>query len=131
MKITLFLFVILSIAFGQSNEKISSMDFVQVLNGNIKETIYYYQNNWKVLREKALIKSYIESFQLLETKSSKDASFQFVLITTYRDKKQYDLREKHFEILISERGGLKLLNDKKPNEFRKVIFGKDKLKHLE
>jgi hypothetical protein len=62
------------------------MDFVQVLNDNKEEAVYYYQNNWKVLREMALKKDYIHSFQLLETTESEDAPFQLILITTYKDK---------------------------------------------
>ena len=131
MKLIIIFFVILGAGFSQSNEKISTMDFVKILNNNKEETLYYYHNNWKQLRIKAIEKGYISQFQLLETKASKDAAFEIVLITTYPNKKQFDLREKNFQSLIKERGGLLLLNEKKPSDFRKVIFGKEKLKHLE
>ncbi len=45
------LFILLSscsIRNGQENEKISIMFFIQVLNDNYEEAIFYYQNNWKV-----------------------------------------------------------------------------------
>lgn len=110
---------------AQKNTKISTIDFVQVLNNNTKEVVYYYNNNWKVLRKMAIKKKYINSYQLLATTPTKDAPFSFILITTYKDKQQFDAREKHFEELIKAKGKLKLLNEKKPGEFRKTIFGKD------
>jgi hypothetical protein len=111
--------------FGQKNEKISTIDFVKIVNNNKKEVVFYYQNNWEVLRKMAIKKGYIDSYQLLETKPTKDAPFSFMLITTYKNKAQFDKREPHFQELIKAKGKLKLLNNKKPREFRKVIFGKD------
>ena len=127
MKKITFLFSILfcTISFAQKNTKISTIDFVQVLNNNKKEVLFYYKNNWEILRKTAIKKSYINSYQLLETVPTKDAPFSIILITTYKNKCQFELKEKHFEELIKAKGKLKLLNDKKPGEFRKTIFGKD------
>lgn len=119
-----------SVAYSQQDERISTMDFVQVLNDNKEETIYYYQNNWKLLRDLAIKKDYIHSYQLLETTESDDAPFQLILITTYKNQEQYDQREDNFGKLIEARGDLRLLNDKKPGDFRKIIFGKDRVRHL-
>ena len=49
MRIILLFFVLSSssICIGQENEKVSLMFFVQVLNDNYEEAIFYYQNNWK------------------------------------------------------------------------------------
>ena len=118
------LFLCLQIS-AQENTKISTIDFVQIINNNKKEAIYYYQNNWEVLRKMAVKKGYIHSYQLLETNHTKEAPFSFMLITTYKNKMQFDKREKHFEELIKAKGKLQLLNNKKPGEFRKTIFGKD------
>jgi len=118
-----------SISYGQANEKITTIEFVEILNNNKNEALFYFQNNWKVLRDKATAKNYIQSYQLLETQKSDDAPFQIILMTTYQNKKQYDQREKHFQELIKQSGGLKLLNDKKPTEFRKSLFSKDSVKH--
>lgn len=118
------LFLCLQIS-AQENTKISTIDFVQIINNNKKEAIYYYQNNWVVLRKMAVKKNYIHSYQFLETKSTKDAPFSFMLITTYKNQTQFDAREKHFEELIKTKGKLQLLNNKKPGEFRKTLFGKD------
>lgn len=128
----LLLFVVLamsSVSFGQVDDRLTTIEFVEVLNNNKKEALYYFQNNWKVLRDKAIAKKYIHSYQLLETPKSDEAPFQIMLITTYQNKAQYDQREDHFQELIKESGGLKLLNDKKPGEFRKSLFSKNMVKH--
>lgn len=117
------------VSFGQIDDRLTTIEFVEVLNNNKKEALYYFNNNWKVLRDKAVIKKYIHSYQLLETQKSDDAPFQIMLITTYQNKAQYDLREKHFQELIKEKGELKLLNNKKPGEFRKSLFVKDMVRH--
>ena len=111
-------------------DRISTIDFVQIIDNNNEEALYYYNNNWKALRALAMKRDYILSYQLLETPSTDDSPFNFILITTYADQKQYDKREDNFSKLINERGELKLLNAKKPAAFRKVIFSKDPVKHL-
>jgi len=111
--------------YAQENTKISTIDFVQILNNNKKEVVYYYENNWKVLRKMALKKKYIFSYQLLETSPTKEAPFSFMLLTTYKNKLQFDAREKHFAELLKTKGKLKLLNEKTPREFRKTVFGKE------
>lgn len=117
-------------AYGQSSEKISSMDFVQILGNNRAETIYYYENNWKVLREQALEKGYIHSYQLLEVPKGEDLAFELILITTYRDQAQYDMREDNFGVLIDAMEGRKLLNDKQPAEFRNIVFFREDIRYL-
>lgn len=129
---TLFLFLALSIStisFGQVNDKITTIEFVEILNNNKEEAIFYFENNWKVLREMALGKKYIDSYQLLETPTSEEAPFQIILLTTYQNNEQYNLREAHFQELIKEKGELKLLNNKKPTEFRKSMFSKENVRH--
>lgn len=112
------------------DERLTSIDFVQILNENKEEAMYYYLKNWKVLRDMAVDKGYIHSYQLLKTPYSKEEPFQLMLITTYSNQKKYDLREEHFAELIESLGDTKLLNDKKPKEFRKVLFGKENVRHL-
>ncbi len=119
------------LGFAQTNKKITSIETVKILNDNTKEAVYYFQNNWKQLRLRALDNGYIESFQLLETSFSDTTPFHFVLVTTYANKKQFDDREVHFQELIEASGNLKLLNDKKLSEFRKSVFAVDGAKHIE
>ena len=131
MKTVTLLISLCTIAIGHSQkaEKISAIDFVQILNGNKTEVLYYYENNWKVLRDKALEKNYIHSYQLLETTQTESEPFHLMLITTYANKEQYDRAEERFDKLIAEKGGLNLMNQKEPGEFRKVLFNK-MAKHL-
>lgn len=119
----------ITIGYGQNDRKISRIDFVQILNENKEEVLFYYENNWKVLREMALEKNYIHSYELLETPFSEDEPFQLMLITTYLNQKEYDQAEERFDKLIAERGPLRLMNEKKPGEFRKVLYNK-MAKHL-
>jgi hypothetical protein len=114
---------------AQSDERVSTIDFVQVLNDNKAETLYYYQHNWEELRKEALAKGYIDSYQLLEAQASIAEPFQFMLVTTYADKVQYDTREAHFKELIAQQGEVKLLNDIPKSEFRKILFSKEIIRH--
>jgi hypothetical protein len=115
---------------AQQNEKLSTVDFVEIINNNTEEALFYYQNNWQQLREKAVTEGYIQSYQMLQTEHTPEAPYHLILITTYANKTQYDAREPHFNEIIAASGGLKLLNDKKPTSFRKVRYGKDEVKHL-
>lgn len=106
------------------------MEFVQILNNHEAEAVYYFQNNWKVLRQQAIKKNYISDFKLLCTQRSEEAPFDIILMTTYPDQKSYDQREANFAELIEAKGGLKLLNEKEPGEFRKSLFGKSNIRML-
>ena len=117
-------------SFAQHNEKQSTIDFVEILDNNTEEALFYYKNNWQQLRKKAVEGGYIHSYQMLQTEHTPDAPYHLILITTYANKEQYESREDHFNALIAASGGLKLLNDKKPTAFRKVVGGKDNVKHL-
>ena len=125
-KICIILFIIsVQFSFAQKSERISTVDFVQIVNENSEEALFYYQHNWKVLREMALEKNYISSYEIMETSYSEEAPFHFMLITTYKNKLQYEAREKHFQELIKIKGKLELLNAKKPTEFRKTLYRKE------
>lgn len=119
--LTLFLFIS-SLSFAQ---EVSTMDFVKTVDGNHEELIYYYENNWKVLRDIALEKGFIESYELMTTMEGSDSGFDVILVTTYKNEEEYNKAEERFQVIIEEvqkNGGLKLLNDLKPAEFRKVEF---------
>ena len=114
---------------SQVDERITTLDFVQILNGNRAEAVHYYEHNWKALRVKAAKLGYIHSFELLETPITESEPFHFILITTYKNGEQYEKREEHFGKLIEERGSQKLLNEKKPDDFRKILFYKEGVRH--
>lgn len=114
-----------SLCYGQKDYSITSMDFVEVVDANEEEAWFYYENNWKVLRQMALKKGYIQSFKLLKDMSKGKNNFSIVLMTSYKDSLQFQKREEHFQELIKQRGVLSLLNEKQPAEFRKTVFSKD------
>ena len=124
------LVLIYAISHAQENEKITNIDFVQIIDDNKEETIYYYQNNWLVLRNMAVERNYIDSFHLLEVEPSEEAPYHILLITTFLNDEQYQLREEHFEELIEERGPLRLMNEKEPAAFRKILYNKSQVRHL-
>ena len=127
---TLCLCTLLSVSNAQDS-RVTTIDFVEVLNDNHDEALYYYQNNWQELRKMAVSRGFISSYQLLETQPSEDSPFSFMLVTTFANNDQYEKVEDNFKILIEEKGGLRLLNDKKPGEFRKIIYNKSDIKHWE
>ncbi|QNL21789.1 hypothetical protein HZR84_07515 [Hyphobacterium sp. CCMP332] len=54
------------------NGKIYSVKIVCSIAGQTEEPIYFYENNWKVFREKAIELNYISVYKLLI--SEKDSS---------------------------------------------------------
>jgi hypothetical protein len=131
IKILLIVLSFYSICNGQQDERISQVTFVQILNNNKEEAIFYYQNNWGVLAEMGIKKGLAESYQILETPYSEEEPFHLILIVTFFNKDQYDNRHgEHFQELLKEKGPDKLMNDKKPAEFCKVLFKKEMVKHL-
>ena len=117
------------LAMAQS-QKISTIDFVQIQNDNKEEAIYYYENNWLVLRKMAAENEFIDSYELIEVTSTPDAPFHLILKTTYLNKEAFDKAEDRFQSLIEEKGSLRLLNEKQPGDFRKIIFSKTDGRHL-
>lgn len=133
-QILLFLVFSMGLTFhlnAQNDLKISTMDFVEVLNNNHEEALYFYKNNWKKLREIAQEKDYIDSFRLLETEADEQYPFSFILITTYANKEQYEKREELFSEVMKIKGGLDLLNEKRPDDFRKTLFSKEKVLEIQ
>ncbi|WP_420577392.1 hypothetical protein [Ekhidna sp.] len=112
------------------DQKISTIDFVQILNDNREEAIFYYENNWLELRKMAIERGYVYSYEIMETKPTEEATFHLILKTTYPNQNAFDQAEQRFQELIKEKGELQLLNDKKPGEFRKVLFSKADARHL-
>lgn len=125
-----FLFLILviipSISSAQNSNSISTLDFVQIKNDRRIETLFFYENNWKVYREIAVERGFIKSYRLLATTKNTTANFDFILITEYRDSLQFKASEYNFQKIIKEvrPSGPKLLNDLKPNDFRENLFFK-------
>ncbi|MCW5909752.1 MAG: hypothetical protein KIT62_01700 [Cyclobacteriaceae bacterium] len=120
-------------AIAQQPKPVSDIDFVRIKNGKTAEAMFYYENNWKVFRQRALEKGYIKSFKLLRTQADSLADFHIVLITEYSDSIQYKAKEENFMPIIREvaRGGPKLLNELKPRDFVTVVFSKKAITEFE
>ena len=123
------LLVCCTLAYCQQYELISTLDFVQFINGNTEETHFYHQNNRIKLREAALEMVYIHCYEILETVPNDEAPFHLILVTTYANSNTYKKREDLFGELIEQKGELKLLNGKKPTEFRKNVYNKEMVGH--
>jgi hypothetical protein len=113
-----------ALSFGQIDKSISIMDFVQIKNGKRAETIFFYENNWKIYRDIAIERRLIKSYKLLATTKDSTTNFDLILITEYRDSLQFKASEDNFQKIIKETRptGPKLLNDLKPNDFRQNVF---------
>ncbi len=66
----------------------------------------------------------IESFELIDARSEKDAAFDLILITRYRGDDQFKNSEKNFEPILKglRPNGPALKNSLKPEEFRQNVF---------
>ncbi len=127
MKKSSFLVLLMSfMAFTVSaqSELVTVFEGARIKNEKRAEALFYYNNNWKILRQKAIAKGYIHSFELIEANAGDDADFDIALITKYSNKTQYEKAEENFQELIRSGDGLKLLNDLKPNDFREIVFVK-------
>lgn len=120
MRFLLLMMSAMSLSFAQTDQTRSTIEVVEVLNGNTAEALYYFENNWKQLRIQAVKEGYIRDFQLLVQKQAEGPD-HILLITTFFNQDQYDNREENFKLLIGRMDGLKLMNAKKPRNFRKRL----------
>jgi len=130
MKKTLFalLFIGCLYASAQADERISTLQFVQIIDERVDEALYYYKNNWRSLRKIAVKEKIIVSFEFIRTERTVDYPIDLVLVTTYKNEKQFENREKNFEKVMVNME-LDLMNELKPDEFRKTLFVKERSTH--
>lgn len=112
----------LSLNAAARTEIVSVLEAVRIKNDKRAEALYFYEKNWKALREEALKKGYIHSFELIEVVAGERNGFDLILITRYENRTQFDKSEENFQALIKQQGSLKLLNDLKPGDFRESVF---------
>lgn len=112
--------------FAQKNAPIWVADFVKIKSGHRAETLFFYENNWKLFRDTALAKGYISSYRLLETAPDSLGNFDFILMTAYADSAAYAKSEEHFQPILKtlRPDGPKLLNNLKPADFRENLYFK-------
>jgi len=116
------LFIVLLLLPLSASAEVITVDFVRVLNGNLEEAVYFYENNWKKFRIAAVNKGIINSYDLL-VKSAQNGQTDILLITAFDSPEQYERREENFSTVMRDagEGGPTLLNSKPPSEFREVI----------
>lgn len=118
----IFCFVTLS-CFAQNKASITVIDFVKIKNGLQKEALFYYENNWKMHRDTMLAKGLIKSYKLLVS-TSDTTKFHLILSTEYADSTQFNESEPRWNLVIKANrpNGAALLNDKKPSDFREIVY---------
>lgn len=119
-----FLFFLFLSHFGWTQHSIVKMDMVKVKNDFWKETLFYYENNWKKYRDIALQKGYIQSYQLIKVMPDSLKQWDIILITEYKDKDQESKSEERFNEIIKSvtPNGPALLNSVKPKDFRENLY---------
>ncbi len=115
------------VLFSQQNPQVTVLDFVQIKAGHRAEALFYYENNWKLYRDTALVRGYISAYQLLETTPDSVGNFDLVLVTTYPDSATHARSEENFRPILGDLrpGGPLRLNGLKPADFRHNVFFKN------
>lgn len=129
--ILLFIISCASLSSFAQTETVTLFEAVKIKNEKRPEALFYFENNWKVLRENALKKGIIHSFEFVIAKRNEKADFDIILITRYKDQAQFEKSEENFQELIKARGEIRLKNELKPDDFRQSVFtisGKSSLK---
>jgi len=105
---------------------ITVTSFVKIKNNRQREALYYFENNWKVLRDIAVSKGFIKSYKLLLNQEDPATNFNLILMTEYADSSQYNLSEERFQKIIKETrpDGPLFLNELNRNDFIESDFTK-------
>ncbi|MEO0435550.1 MAG: hypothetical protein AAF098_01440 [Pseudomonadota bacterium] len=115
------LFCVLAVVSSQlAAAEISSIDLVRVKNGNLEEALFYYEHNWLVYRQRALERGLISGFDLLLDDQHESGPL-LMLLTKYKDKKQFEQREENFATVMPADRQPLLANEKLPADFREII----------
>ncbi|MEJ0031607.1 MAG: hypothetical protein WDO15_15070 [Bacteroidota bacterium] len=99
--------------------QVTTVDVVKVKGEYEKEAVYFYDNNWKVFREKALERKYISGFELVKSKPDTTGVLTIVLITRYPSEGLYAEAEKNFGVVMKEvaPNGPRMMNSVQRKEF--------------
>jgi|GEM_PF-406872 hypothetical protein len=108
------------------------MDFVKIKPGKEAEALFFYENNWKIFREKALAQGYISNYELIRVKASESVNFDLILMTEFPDATSLEKVEDNFQPLMKELrpGGPVFLNDLRQKDFIESRFAVDEGKVL-
>lgn len=113
--------------FAQKNAPVWAVDFVRIKSGHRAEALFFYENNWKIYRDTALARGYINGYRLLETKPDTLGNFDFVLMTAYPDSTTSAKSEEHFQPILKtlRPDGPRLMNNLQASDFRENAFFKN------
>jgi hypothetical protein len=97
-------------------------DLVTVLAERKEEALFFYDQNWKIYREKALQEGVISAYRILSLPKGNETGWDIILMTEYPNEAKFKASEDNFRpILQSLRpDGPVLLNEHKPNTFRSI-----------
>ncbi|MBC8151412.1 MAG: hypothetical protein H7Z72_00725 [Bacteroidetes bacterium] len=101
------------------------VDVVDIKAGKQPEALFYYENNWKVIRDRMIQRKHLKSYRMLTTATDSTGSSRLFLMTEYADSLSYRQGEERFQAVIKELypNGSRLLNELKPADFRQIIAG--------
>lgn len=90
-----------------------TVDVVECRSEYERECLYYYENNWKVIREEAVARNFISGYHLLRAESDSLSVVKLFLLTEYPDSLALAEVEANFQPMMRELrpGGPLLLND--------------------
>jgi hypothetical protein len=113
----------------QKDNPMVVIDMVEVLEARNAEARFFYDQNWKVYREKALEEGVVSAYRILSLPKGNETGCDLILMTEYPDEAKFKASEDNFRpILQSLRpNGPSLLNEHKPNTFRNIKTNFDAL----
>jgi hypothetical protein len=112
---------------GDFNKKLKPnpmvvIDMVEVLAARNEEATFFYDQNWKVYREKALKDGVINAYRILSLPKGNETGCDLILMTEYPDEAKFKASEDNFRPILQalRPNGPLLLNEHKPNIFRNI-----------
>ena len=100
------------------------VDFVKAKDSQYENYLENLEKNWVAARKTARKKKFIKSFQLLVLPKDDKNDWNFVLVTEYGDKKQFDEREKNFDEIFKKSPQV-LIKGLKSSDMRDIILSKE------
>ncbi|MDJ0977234.1 MAG: hypothetical protein QNI87_01725 [Erythrobacter sp.] len=90
------------IAPSASCEAVTTLNVVDIQPGRAIEARRYYETGWAAARKVALERGYISDYSLLVSQAGQSEEPEIVLITRYRDKRQFAAGEERFQEIFAE-----------------------------
>ncbi len=121
-----------TITLQKTSDPIRIMDFVKIKPGKEQEALFFYENNWKIYREKALAKGYISHYELTRVKASEAVNFDLILMTEFPDATALEKVEDNFQPLMKvlRPNGPVFFNELRQKDFIESRFAVDEGKVL-